>query len=398
MFCSAVRTCVTPLILGALLIAGCGSGSMQTIAPAQAPQIITQPANQSVPLGQTGAFTVVASGTAPLTYQWSENGAALANSNSPTYTTAIVGPVDSGAKFSVAVTNSAGSINSSDAVLTVGPRSPKAADLRFQQVSAASTLTPPTGSGLHSDVNAGIDQGFQDSIGSPITIGGNCVTPPTGNPYTCDWFFSSFPLPTGLSGLSINYQSTNNYANLNSDLQALALPNTVITSLDLQPASGTYALSSIQTAQTTGFDQSAQTVLPAQFPIAAAQAGAQSRVITAVSFDATGQVFFLSYGWQADTTTVYDVSVVSTTFDNIAASATNLAAEGYIITAIGGNFTDGFLLVGTRVKGDSLARPLIIISLQGPGSILWQSLQQGYSIIGYLVSADGTNAFMIGEK
>src|SRR5271165_2400029 len=291
MFCSAVRTCVTPLILGALLIAGCGSGSMQTIAPAQAPQIITQPANQSVPLGQTGAFTVVASGTAPLTYQWSENGAALANSNSPTYTTAIVGPVDSGAKFSVAVTNSAGSINSSDAVLTVGPRSPKAADLRFQQVSAASTLTPPTGSGLHSDVNAGIDQGFQDSIGSPITIGGNCVTPPTGNPYTCDWFFSSFPLPTGLSGLSINYQSTNNYANLNSDLQALALPNTVITSLDLQPASGTYALSSIQTAQTTGFDQSAQTVLPAQFPIAAAQAGAQSRVITAVSFDATGQVF-----------------------------------------------------------------------------------------------------------
>ena len=66
-------------------------------------------------------------------------------------------------------------------------------------------------------------------------------------------------------------------------------------------------------------------MLPAAFPVAAAQAGAHSRVITAVSFDASGQVYFLSYGWQGDTTTVYETKVVPDTFGNIATDATSLA-------------------------------------------------------------------------
>src|ERR1700676_5291113 len=166
------------LLLATVCAAGCGSGYMQAVIPAQAPQIVTQPGDQSVPIGQTGAFAVVASGTAPLTYQWSENGAVIANSNSPTYTTATLGPADSGSKFQVTVTNSVGSINSRDALLTIGPRSPKAADLPFQQGGAPSTLPPPPGVGGHSNVDAGIDQGFQNSIGSPITIGGDCISPP----------------------------------------------------------------------------------------------------------------------------------------------------------------------------------------------------------------------------
>jgi hypothetical protein len=375
---------------------GCGSGQMQVVN--LAPQIVTQPGSLSVPVGQTASFTVAASGTAPLSYQWSERGTPIANSNSATYTTAAVAPVDSGAIFTVTVMNSVGAATSNNATLTVGPRSPKAGDLRFQQVSAASTLTPPTGSGLHSNVGAGIAQGFQNSIGSPLTVGGVCASPPTGNPYSCSWLFSSFPLPTGFSGLNINYQSTNSYSNLDADLTSLALPNTIITSLDLEPASDTYAISSIQTSQTTGFDLARQTALPASFPVAAAQAGAQSRVITAVSFDASGQVYFLSYGWQGDTTTIYETKVFADTFDNVSADAATLAAQGYIITAIGGNFTNGFILVGTRVQGDSLPRPLLAIPLQGPGSNLGQALQQGYSIIGYLVSADASNEFMIGEK
>src|SRR5260370_4556771 len=37
-----------------------------------APAITTQPANQTVTAGQTATFTVVAGGTAPLSYQWQE--------------------------------------------------------------------------------------------------------------------------------------------------------------------------------------------------------------------------------------------------------------------------------------------------------------------------------------
>jgi len=35
-----------------------------------------------------------------------------------------------------------------------------------------------------------------------------------------------------------------------------------------------------------------------------------------------------------------------------------LASEGYFISACGGNYTDGWVLVGMRVQGDTVPRPL----------------------------------------
>src|SRR2546426_5689650 len=50
-----------------------------TVNPAPvAPTISTQPVNQTVTAGQTATFTVVATGTAPLAYQWQKNGANIA--------------------------------------------------------------------------------------------------------------------------------------------------------------------------------------------------------------------------------------------------------------------------------------------------------------------------------
>ena len=47
-------------------------------AAAVAPTITTQPVNQTVTAGQTATFTVVAGGTAPLSYQWQKNGVNIA--------------------------------------------------------------------------------------------------------------------------------------------------------------------------------------------------------------------------------------------------------------------------------------------------------------------------------
>src|SRR5216684_3803306 len=59
-----------------------------TVNPAPvAPAITTQPANQTVTAGQAATFTVVASGTAPLSYQWQKNGANIAGATSSSYTT-----------------------------------------------------------------------------------------------------------------------------------------------------------------------------------------------------------------------------------------------------------------------------------------------------------------------
>jgi hypothetical protein len=84
-----------------------------------APSITTQPANQSVTLGQSANFAVTAGGTAPLTYQWQKNGANIAGATSASYSTPATATADNGAKFDVVVSNSAGSVTSASAILTV---------------------------------------------------------------------------------------------------------------------------------------------------------------------------------------------------------------------------------------------------------------------------------------
>jgi hypothetical protein len=86
---------------------------------ATAPAISTQPQNASVLAGMTTTFTVTATGTAPLTYQWSKNGTAITGATSANYTTPPAVLTENGASFTVTITNSAGSITSAATTLTV---------------------------------------------------------------------------------------------------------------------------------------------------------------------------------------------------------------------------------------------------------------------------------------
>jgi hypothetical protein len=86
-----------------------------------APYINTQPANQTVAAGQTATFSVVAAGTPPVTYQWQKNGADITGATSSSYTTPVTTTADSGEMFRVMVSNSAGSVTSNSAALTVNP-------------------------------------------------------------------------------------------------------------------------------------------------------------------------------------------------------------------------------------------------------------------------------------
>ncbi|HET8925075.1 MAG TPA: choice-of-anchor D domain-containing protein [Candidatus Acidoferrum sp.] len=86
-----------------------------------APTITTQPVNQTVTAGQTATFTVVAGGTAPLSYQWQKNGVNISGATASSYTTPVTATTDSGSTFAVVVTNTAGTVTSSAATLTVNP-------------------------------------------------------------------------------------------------------------------------------------------------------------------------------------------------------------------------------------------------------------------------------------
>src|SRR5271154_5388990 len=109
-----MKTLLLPLILFAALLAACGNGTNpigaaapKTPATIIAPSLTVQPSDQSVAVGQAATFSVTATGTAPLTYQWQKGGTAIAGATASSYTTPATTAADSGSKFLVVVTNSA---------------------------------------------------------------------------------------------------------------------------------------------------------------------------------------------------------------------------------------------------------------------------------------------------
>jgi hypothetical protein len=110
-------------------------------AAAVAPSITTQPVNQTVTPGQTATFSVTATGTATLTYQWKKNGATISGATSSSYSTPATAASDNGAQFTVAITNSVGSITSNAATLTVNVPPSITAQPASQTVIAGQTAT-----------------------------------------------------------------------------------------------------------------------------------------------------------------------------------------------------------------------------------------------------------------
>lgn len=94
-----------------------------------------QPQSQTAQAGSSVTFSVVATGTPPLSFQWRKDGVNIAGATSPTLTLNSVGAANSGA-YSVMVWNSYGSATSASAQLTVSQpltlvqtnRSPTAAE------------------------------------------------------------------------------------------------------------------------------------------------------------------------------------------------------------------------------------------------------------------------------
>ena len=91
-----------------------------TLAVTPVPVAITkQPVAKTVTAGQTASFSVEATGTAPLGYQWKKDGTDITGANASTYTTDATVIGDDRAVFTVVVSNGAGSATSNPASLTV---------------------------------------------------------------------------------------------------------------------------------------------------------------------------------------------------------------------------------------------------------------------------------------
>jgi hypothetical protein len=141
--------------LPAVFLIACGGGSGRSSAPAAvAPSITAQPSNQAVVIGRPATFTVTATGSAPLAFQWQKGGTPIPGATASSYTTPATAQTDNGGTFLVIVSNAVGSMTSTGAKLTVvsGTTMPRGTDVatykydpsRSGQNLSESALTPAT--------------------------------------------------------------------------------------------------------------------------------------------------------------------------------------------------------------------------------------------------------------
>jgi hypothetical protein len=142
--------------------------------------IAQHPMNASVSVGQRATFTVLANGTGPFTYQWLLNGAAVPNATSATYQTPATVLTDSGAHYTVQVTNAKARVTSNPASLTV---------------SASTGIN-----GLHLFFLRGQTVGNSYGIGAVPAVGGSPVS--LASQAT---LLTAFPEATATNGGFVNF-------------------------------------------------------------------------------------------------------------------------------------------------------------------------------------------------
>ncbi|MFZ1292286.1 MAG: LamG-like jellyroll fold domain-containing protein [Melioribacteraceae bacterium] len=92
---------------------------LTSLATMAQPVITQQPANQTVLEGTTATFNIIATSSAPISYQWYKNGAEIGGAILDSYTTPATTLSDNGSNFSCVVQDSNGIRLSNTATLTV---------------------------------------------------------------------------------------------------------------------------------------------------------------------------------------------------------------------------------------------------------------------------------------
>jgi uncharacterized delta-60 repeat protein len=158
---------------------GAVTSAVVTLTLQYPPQITQQPVGAIRPVGSNITFSVTATGTQPLLYQWQKDGLALSGATASDYSRSALSVADSGA-YAVVVTNFLGSVTSSVANLTVG--------------NAPAVVAPP--------------QSSTNLLCHTVVLSCSVTGTP---PMTQQWLFNSAPLPgeTNATLNLTNFQANN---------------------------------------------------------------------------------------------------------------------------------------------------------------------------------------------
>ena len=233
----------------------------------QAPAITQQPQSISVPVGSSASFTVGASGTAPLAYQWQRNSVNISGATSSTYTIPATTASDNGAQFRAIVTNSFGTATSNQATLTVvsntAPIGTITSPANGTLYSAGQTITY-SGSGTdaqdgtlpasaftwqvdfhHNDTPAHVHPFIQPTTGA---TGGSFVIPVSGET-SANVFYRIYQTVRDSGGLT--HTSFRDVVPRTATITLTGNPSGLTVTLDGQPHAAPYSVVSVVGMQRT---------------------------------------------------------------------------------------------------------------------------------------------------
>jgi hypothetical protein len=305
-----------------------------TLTVNSAPTITLQPMSQTVVSPAMATFSVTATGTAPLSYQWSANGIPIVGATSSNYTTAATTSNNNGTVYTVAVTNTAGSVTSSTATLTVN-------------AAPAITLQP-----------------MSQTVVSPA-MATFSVTATGTAPLSYQWFANGAPI---VGATSSSYTTAATTSNNNGTLYTVMVTNTVgsvtstaatltvntVPTILAQPVSQT--VTAPATATFSVVASGSGTLMYQWFLNGAAISGATSSTFTTPATTATGSV--ASYTVKVSnatgmvTSTAATLTVDSTPQANGLSCSPASPAAGATITLVP-NFSGGTAVIGSAGFGSS---------------------------------------------
>ncbi len=130
--------------------------------PAMAPNIIGQPAGQTVAAGQSASFIVTATGIPNPNYQWYQNGLPIAGATGTNYNISSAVRTNGGS-YTVVVSNGSGSVTSIVATLTYNNTAP---------VTSPATYSRPAGYPLIITIPGSLSTYWSDADGDPLALTG----------------------------------------------------------------------------------------------------------------------------------------------------------------------------------------------------------------------------------
>lgn len=332
--------------------------------------IATQPVNQAWVTGQAGSVSVVASGTAPLTYQWYKDTSPLSGATSATYSVGAASAEDVG-NYYVVVTNALGSSTSATVAVTVSSASLPVFTTHpaTQTVNAGETLTltaattgAPTPtyqwfkgldpiSGATSSTYT-VPAASADDAGTYTVVATNSQGPATSNAAVVTINSAAPVITTPPASVTVNVGDV-----VNLSVVATGYPAPTYQwfkgGIEIAGATGpSYTIATATTASAGSYTVTATNSLGSDGPSAAAvvtvnvilptittqPAATAATIGGAASFSvtATGSAP-LSYQWYLGTTAISDAN--SSTYNIPSASGANIGNYSVVVTNEGGSAT-----------------------------------------------------------